>query len=286
MQLFVKVIALRAGTGECAGEPRLLCCPPGVEPDTVLSFLTQRLGEVIETVWTSTEHHLRLDIGWVFPGAPAAGPQEAVEFACVPLIEGPGGSLLPMFEVQAGQRRQFAPLADSHGPDTTVIQRPHRAYHRAAGQAGQDISAPDPQQAGPVGELDQTLAAIARQAGATLRSYPRPGHAIRCIILRDDRDDRGTHYQCAALEQDGTLRITGHDQGPGVSEFFGRNITSYEWAYIVAPGRVRALIRLLGGHDGDNVLALVAAYHQCAGGQISDIMNHPDVTAHFSNWHR
>ncbi len=48
MQLFVKVIPLRAGTGEPAGEPRLVCCPPDVEPDTSLSFLTQRLGEVIE----------------------------------------------------------------------------------------------------------------------------------------------------------------------------------------------------------------------------------------------
>jgi len=33
------------------------------------------------------------------------------------------------------------------------------------------------------------------------------------------------------------------------------------------------------------VLAVLAAYPQRAGGQISDIMNHPDVTAQFSNWH-
>jgi hypothetical protein len=71
MPLFVKVIPLRAGTSEPAGESRLLCCPPNVEPDTILSFLSQRLGKPVETVWTSTEHHERLDIGWVFPGAPA-----------------------------------------------------------------------------------------------------------------------------------------------------------------------------------------------------------------------
>ena len=174
MQLFVKVIPLRAGTGEPAGEPRLLCCPPDVEPDTVLSFLIQRLGEVIETVWTSTEHHIRMDIGWVFGGARATGPQEAVEFACVPLIEGRGGSLVPMFEVQAGQRRQFAQLADSHGVDTTVIQQPHRAYHPAAGQAVQDISTSEARQAGSLDELDQALAAIARLAGATRAATPGP----------------------------------------------------------------------------------------------------------------
>jgi hypothetical protein len=199
MQLFVKVIPLRAGTGESAGEPRMLCCPPDVEPDTVLSFLTQRLGEVIETVWTSAEEHKRLDIGWVFPGAPATVPQDAVQVACVPFIEGPGGSLQPLFEVQASQRRQFAQLADSHNLDTTVIQQPHRAYHPAAGHAGQDTSTPDAQPAGSLGELGQALAAIARQTGATLRSYPRPGHATRRIVLREDHDGRGTHYQDAAL---------------------------------------------------------------------------------------
>jgi hypothetical protein len=43
MRLFVKVIPLRAGTSEPAGEPRLVRCPRDVEPDTVLSFLTQQL---------------------------------------------------------------------------------------------------------------------------------------------------------------------------------------------------------------------------------------------------
>jgi hypothetical protein len=285
MQLFVKVIPLQAGTSEPAGEPRLVCCPPDVEPDTVLSFLTQQLGEVIETVRTPTEHHGRLGVGWVFPGAPATGRCEAVELACVPFVESPGEALQPMFEVQADQRRQFAQLADSHSLDTTVIQRPHRAYHPATSPAGQGNGTPDAQPAGPVSELDQALAAIAHQMGATLRIWPRPGPVARRIVLRDERDDRGTRYLAAALEADGTLRITGHDQGPRVSEFFGAAITSYEWVYLVAAGRIPALIRLLGGHDGDDVLALLAAYHQHVGEQISDLMNHPDVTAHFSNWH-
>jgi hypothetical protein len=51
-----------------------------------------------------------------------------------------------------------------------------------------------------------------------------------------------------------------------VSEFWGDAITSYEWVYLVAPDRIPALVRLLGGHDGDDVLALLAAYHQRAGG--------------------
>jgi hypothetical protein len=104
--------------------------------------------------------------------------------------------------------------------------------------------------------------------------------------LRDDRDDRSTRYLDAALEEDGTLRITGHDRGPGVSEFFGEAITSSEGSTSSPPGRVPALIRLLGGHDGDHLLTLLAAYHQRGGGQISDVMKHPDLAADFSNWHR
>src|SRR5215470_14237214 len=46
----------------------LVVLPPEVEPDTILSFLTQRLGQFDETVWTSTEHHERLGVGWLFPG--------------------------------------------------------------------------------------------------------------------------------------------------------------------------------------------------------------------------
>jgi hypothetical protein len=126
---------------------------------------------------------------------------------------------------------------------------------------------------------------LAPQTGATVHVYPRPGRVVRGVVLRDERDDRGSRRLDAALEQDGRLRITGHDQGPRVSAFFGAAITSYEWVYLVAPGRVPALIRLLGGHDGDDVLTLLATCHQRAGGQLGDLMNHPDVTAHFDNWH-
>jgi hypothetical protein len=55
--------------------------------------------------------------------------------------------------------------------------------------------------------------------------------------------------------------------------------------YVVAPGRVSGFVRLLGGQEEDDVLTLLAAYHQRAGGQLGDLMQHPDVAAHFSNWH-
>ena len=105
----------RAAGCEPAGEPRVSRCPPDAEPDTVLSSLTQQLGEVIETPCTPNEHHRRLGIGWIFPDTPATGPQEAAELACMPFIESPGGLLQFMDEVQAERCAQFAQLADGHG---------------------------------------------------------------------------------------------------------------------------------------------------------------------------
>ena len=133
MRLFVKIIPLRAGTAEPVGAPRMLACPPSVEPDTILSFLIQKLGEVVEAIWTFTERHERIDIGWVFPDTSATEARDAVELACVPFIEIADGSLQPMFEAQADQRQEFGELAASQGLDYRVIEQAHRAYDPATG---------------------------------------------------------------------------------------------------------------------------------------------------------
>ena len=66
--------------------------------------------------------------------------------------------------------------------------------------------------------------------------------------------------------------------GPGVDAQGGSRFAGDGGQRLVQlaqrPGRRRA--------RGAGVLA---AYHQRADGHISDILNHPDVTAHFSNWH-
>ena len=102
--------------------------------------------------------------------------------------------------------------------------------------------------------LDETMRQIAEQTGATLHIYQHPGPAARQVILRDTRNERGTQFEAAQIDDDGTLRVTGHHTGPGVSEFFGAAITSYDWAYVIAPERVETLLTLLGGHAGDDVL--------------------------------
>ncbi|HUC58221.1 MAG TPA: hypothetical protein VMA95_12525 [Streptosporangiaceae bacterium] len=134
-------------------------------------------------------------------------------------------------------------------------------------------------------ELEATLARIARETGGTLRRYPRQGNPVRRVVLRDLRDERGSQFEAAQLEDDGTLRITGHDQGASVSDVFGDGISSYEWVYVVPPGRIGSLIRQLGGNEDDDVLSLLAAWHARTNGIISNVLKHPEVAAEFSNWH-
>ena len=133
--------------------------------------------------------------------------------------------------------------------------------------------------------LDETMRQIAEQTGAALYIYQHPGPAARRVILRDTRNERGTQFEAAQIDDDGTLRVTGHHTGPGVSEFFGAAITSYDWAYVIAPGRVGTLLILLGGHAGDDVLDRLAAYYDQHGGQVNDLLRSPQVAADFSNWH-
>ena len=131
--------------------------------------------------------------------------------------------------------------------------------------------------------LDETMAQIAGQTGARLHVYHHPGRAARRVVLRDARNDRGTQFEAAQLDDDGTLRVTGHHTGPGVSEFFGDAITSYDWAYVITPDRVGTLFTLLHGHAGDDVLDLLATYHDQNGGQMNDLLRGSQVAAAFSN---
>jgi len=132
--------------------------------------------------------------------------------------------------------------------------------------------------------LDQTMAAIAEQTGATLHTYPRPGYAVRRVVLRDTCDERGTQFEAAQIEDDGTVRVAGHDTGPGVSRVFGAAITSYEWVYVIPPGRVAALVQALGAAQRDDVLDALASYYRQHDGQISQLLRSPEIAAEFDNW--
>lgn len=134
-------------------------------------------------------------------------------------------------------------------------------------------------------DLTATLARIAEASGGTLRAYPRPGRAVRRVVLRDLGDDQGSQFEVAQLEEDGTLRVIGHDRGKTVGDFFGEHITSYEWVYVVRPDHVGALMTLLDAQAGDDVLTALAAYYARSSGRISALLRSQEVEAEFDTWH-
>lgn len=96
-----------------------------MEADTILSFLTGKFGDPIETAWTSTDKHPRIETGWIFRPPRTGEPVRDVEILCVPFIEAADGSLRPMFEQLADQRQAFEELAGSDAVDHyTVIELP------------------------------------------------------------------------------------------------------------------------------------------------------------------
>jgi hypothetical protein len=103
-----------------------------------------------------------------------------------------------------------------------------------AEQAG---SEPGSSTVGDPGGVDGVMEDLAADTRAAVRRHPRPGLAVRQVVLREHRDGGGTQLEVAVLAADGTLRITGHDQGPRVSAAFGPAITSYEWVYVLPADR-------------------------------------------------
>ena len=132
--------------------------------------------------------------------------------------------------------------------------------------------------------VEAALGEAVAEVGGTVRREPGVGREVRRVVLRDVRDDLGSQSEVAVVEDDGTLRVLGHDQGARVSVFFGPGITSYEWAYVVPAGRVPNLVEALGGGSDDDVLDLLAGHYQRTGGRIGDVLRQPAVAAEFGNW--
>jgi hypothetical protein len=136
-----------------------------------------------------------------------------------------------------------------------------------------------------VADIERTLAAAAEAAGGTVQPYPRAGRATRRVVLRDVHGSGGSQFEEAVLEDDGTVRVTGVDEGPGVSGFFGASISNYDWVYVVPPDRVPVLIAQLGGKADSDVLDLIAEFFAKAGSsQLGELLRASPVSARFDNW--
>jgi hypothetical protein len=106
----------------------------------------------------------------------------------------------------------------------------------------------------PVRFRKRTRNARPDELGAPPKREPEPEQ----ITLKSIRDDQGTQYLGVNREPNGGLKITGHDLGSGVSEFWG-SWSEYEYEYRIEPGDIAALVTALGGRPGDDPIELLQA---------------------------
>ena len=173
MRLFVKVTPLKVGTSEASAEGELLQCPADVEPDTLLAFLSQRFGDVVETAWTSTERHARLACGWIFAGT---SKQAGQEILCTPLVATDDGSLRSMFELLADRRVEFDELASGGEVDSyTVIAVPHRPYRPALVDDADDELHEQAPRPGPLAKADMSAGPGGSSTQSSARSVSTGG---------------------------------------------------------------------------------------------------------------
>jgi len=78
------------------------------------------------------------------------------------------------------------------------------------------------------------------------------------VVLADSSNADGKHWRAVTYDGDGTLRIEGHDLGPGVEDFWGSGYTEYEFERMLRPPEVERLRDLLGLGPGENLLEVLA----------------------------
>jgi len=64
-------------------------------------------------------------------------------------------------------------------------------------------------------QLDRIIANVARETGGTVHVYPRPGRAVRRVVLRDTHGDRGHQFEAAQVEETGHSGSPATIAGPG-----------------------------------------------------------------------
>ena len=125
----LKIAPVRIGSGEPIGESEWQDCPPDVEPDTLLSYVSQGFGEPIELVLTSTEMQKALAVGWFFRPPVASKWAGKAELMVIPYITLDDGSEVAMFVHQAEQEAMFRNLHFEGKADRLVeIEQPQRPY--------------------------------------------------------------------------------------------------------------------------------------------------------------
>lgn len=105
----------------------------------------------------------------------------------------------------------------------------------------------------------------------------------RSVVLRDTRDEDGTRYLEARIEENGDLTIQGQDLGAGVESYFGPGTREYEWCWTIrSPDLPRLREALKAGEDV--LAALHARFSGDAAAGLSSFLKEEQVP--YESWSR
>lgn len=106
----------------------------------------------------------------------------------------------------------------------------------------------------------------------------------RTVTLRQVRDEGGSRFLSASEEADGTIRIEGHDLGPGVAAVWGASLTEYEWVWVIHHEDVAAMLAALGGGADDDPLDVLRDWFERHGRDPGQAIKDARAPIHF--WSR
>jgi hypothetical protein len=108
-------------------------CPPTVDAYSVLSYLTELLGPMLEPAYTASPEGERMSAGWMFAEAAAErvglGGVTGCDLLVVPLIDVADG-WRPMFDVEREQRDAFIAASESAGIEPILLTAEPQPWRR------------------------------------------------------------------------------------------------------------------------------------------------------------
>jgi len=104
----------------------------------------------------------------------------------------------------------------------------------------------------------------------------------RTVRLRSEHDGNDSRNLWASLNEGGSLVIEGQDLGPATAIISSDG--EYEWTETFAPVHIPALVALLGGAEGADILDVLEGYTDQRSYELERLIRDSDIPHSISTW--
>lgn len=110
-----------------------------------------------------------------------------------------------------------------------------------------------------------------------------PPAGARTVRVRDERTDDDRRILEVTLDEDGSLRLDGHDLGPGTEAI--RAHGSYEWRWTIRPNHVPLVRAALGCRPGEDLLTAISQRYRGEGSyELERRLRDSEIPREFWSW--